>query len=94
MSQARVFQLIPDNGSHQVHFGYSVVILPESTDESIIRNAWTYAVRYSAKGIDLPDYDAAIELLKKRHPSWMVVVSPCIAVYWNTNYPDNDPIDT
>ena len=35
--------------------------------------AWTYALRFSAKGLDLPDWDAALELLIQRHPLWQVI---------------------
>jgi len=29
-------------------------------------------LRHSAKGLDLPDYEAAFKLLRERHPSWHV----------------------
>jgi len=52
---------------------YAVLLLPEITDPGVVTAAWAYAVTFSAKGLNRPDYDAAIELLKKRHPSWQVL---------------------
>lgn len=49
-----------------------VVLLKENITKEVARDAWTHAVRYTAKGIDLPDHDAAAEMLKERHPSWFV----------------------
>ena len=52
---------------------HAVVMLPEVTEAAIVTAAWSYAVTFSAKGLNRPDYDAAVELLKQRHPSWNVV---------------------
>jgi hypothetical protein len=50
-----------------------VVITPTPTQLDIVIQAWSYAVRYTAKGIDLPDYEAAAKLMKARHPTWDVL---------------------
>lgn len=55
----------------------AVVILPEATSIGKARDAWTHAVRYTAKGLDIPDFDAALVMLKERHPSWTVIPSGC-----------------
>lgn len=47
-----------------------LVITPEPINHEIVSAAWGYAVRYTAKGLDLPDHEAAVKLLKERHPSW------------------------
>ena len=52
---------------------YAVLSLPEVTNPDIVTAAWAYAVTFSAKGLNRPDYDAAVELLKKRHPSWQIL---------------------
>jgi hypothetical protein len=72
----RVFQL-QAYGSHPKHpteFQY-VVITPESIDPQSVQAAWSYAVRYTAKGLDLPDHEAALKLLHQRHPSWTIIES-------------------
>jgi hypothetical protein len=57
-----------------------IVITPEHTATEAVRAAWSYAVRYTAKGLDLPDYEKAAELLAKRHPSWTVLQSRLVDV--------------
>lgn len=52
-----------------------IVITPEDTDPAVVQAAWSYAVRYTAKGLDLPDNEAAAKLLLDRHPSWTLVES-------------------
>ena len=51
----------------------AVIIVPEGTQAAVIEAAWAFAVTYSAKGLNIPDYDAALVLLKKRHPSWELI---------------------
>jgi hypothetical protein len=52
---------------------YAVVALPEVTEADVVTAAWAYAVTFSAKGLNRPDYEAALELFKKRHPSWQIL---------------------
>lgn len=72
---------------------YSVIITPEPIEWSKVSNAWTHAVRYSAKGLDLPDYPAALELLKQRHPSWEIIHSHVLDVQWHTVEAGEDVLD-
>lgn len=55
------------NPSHDI---VGVVIIPEPVTADIVGAAWTYAVRYGADGLDLPNYQRAIEILMERHPTW------------------------
>ncbi len=57
-----------------------IVITPEHTPFASVRAAWSYAVRYTAKGLDLPDYEKAAEMLAKRHPSWTIPRSQLVDV--------------
>lgn len=69
----RVFNLMayqPRNETLNV-----VLITPEETDPNIVVSAWSYAVRYTAKALDLPDHEAALALLTERHPSWQLIHS-------------------
>lgn len=80
--QDRVFLL---QGDRQVLLGgdlfgpsrgtVAVVIIPEDIRTEVIEAAWSYAVRYSADGIDLPNYQAAVELMMERHPTWIAAVT-------------------
>jgi hypothetical protein len=71
-SVGTVFKLTGYKGRERVFKG-GVVITPEPTPWEKVRAAWTHAVRYTAPGFDLVNYDAAIELLRKRYPSWTVI---------------------
>jgi hypothetical protein len=68
----RIFVLQPYAGHKPANFYYAV-ITPEPIDHVKVQAAWSYAVRYTAKGLDLPDHEAAITLLKERHPSWTII---------------------
>ncbi|MBX3082793.1 MAG: hypothetical protein KF716_14230 [Anaerolineae bacterium] len=93
--KARVFKLIHAGrkGLGNSVQQYTVVITPEPIEWPKVRNAWTHAVRFSAKGLDLPDYPAALELLKQRHPSWDIIDSYVIDVQWNTSEAGEDVPD-
>lgn len=54
---------------------YCVVITSEDTDVTVVQAAWSYALRYTAKGLDLPDQEAALDLMQQRHPSWQFIRS-------------------
>lgn len=51
----------------------AVVLLQDNVSVEKVEAAWAYAIMYSAKGLTIPDYNAAIELFKSRHPSWEFV---------------------
>jgi hypothetical protein len=67
---SKLFVILGGQHSDDVH---AVLSLPEVTDAEIVIAAWAYAVTFSAKGLNRTDYDAAVELLKKRHPNWQVL---------------------
>ncbi len=72
----RLFQLTSPKlfiNNQTIRFPGALVLTPEPIAEETMVIAWTYALRYSAKGLDLPDYDAALEMLIQRHPSWEIV---------------------
>lgn len=72
------------------HAVIAVAITPDSitTDKAIA--AWSHAVRYTAKGLDLPDYDAAILRLLERHPSWKAERTQPLQAPYNGLEADND----
>lgn len=70
------------------------VITPEPVSLEIITAAWSYAVRYTAKGLDLPDHEKAIEMLKQRHPSWKVMHTQSYPVSVNLALADKDQPET
>lgn len=84
-----VFTLIPYGNQRQNDFSY-VVIVPEGISIQHVAAAWAYAVRYTAKGLDLPDHDAALEMFKQRHPSWTILNSRVISVNVNLSIADQD----
>lgn len=50
----------------------AVAILPESVTGDVVAAAWSYAIRYGADGLDLANYERAIEIMMERHPTWEV----------------------
>jgi hypothetical protein len=72
----RIFQLtVPHHhiNGKRLEFHGAIVMTPEAVSEEQLVIAWTYALRYSAKGLDYPDYEAALNLLIQRHPSWELI---------------------
>lgn len=91
-SADRVFVLKGiDSGQPQF---MAALITPEVVSVEKVTRAWSYAVRYSAKGLDLPDYAAALRLLTERHPSWTVFESRFISVKYNPTYAEGDEPET
>lgn len=70
-------------------FNY-VVLTPEPVDVDTVSAAWAYAIRYTAKGLDLPDHEAALQMLLKRHPSWQFIESTVPAIAINLALADTD----
>jgi hypothetical protein len=91
----RVFQL--QSYGHQQHapkpFQY-VIITPEPVEPQVVQAAWSYAVRYTAKGLDLPDHEAAARLLHQRHPSWIIVESTVHPIGVNLALAEQDNPET
>jgi hypothetical protein len=69
---------------------YYTVVVPEGVQLQEVSAAWAYTVRYTAKGLDLPDHDAAIQLLQKRHPKWQVIATGVHTVSVDLNQADKD----
>ncbi len=67
----QLFQLAP-YGARNPQFQY-VVLTPGPVEDKIVYAAWAYALRHTAQGLDLPDHDAALELMIQRHPSWQII---------------------
>ena len=91
MSQPdRVFSL-QSYGKGNPEFQY-LVLLPEGVSDGavLVPAAWAHAVRFTAKGLDLPDHEKAIKLLKERHPSWTIIPGRCINVPVNLAKADED----
>ena len=85
----RVFPLRPYGNSRGERVDY-VVLTPQPETSDTVGAAWAYAVRYTAKGLDLPDHDAAVELLKKRHPSWKVLQTNVVPIAVDLRKADED----
>lgn len=68
---SRLWQLQP-YGRVQTPFSYCI-LTPEEISQEVIIAAWAYALRHTAQGLDLPDHEAAIQLMLERHPSWQLV---------------------
>ncbi len=43
-----------------------VVITPKPVTVASVRDAWTYAIRHTAKELDVADHEAAIKLMIER----------------------------
>lgn len=61
------FQVSPYD--HQI---IAVAITPQDVTGETVGAAWTYAMRYGADGLDLPNWERAIEIMSERHPSWKI----------------------
>ena len=83
----RIYALQPYNRENDFRY---VVLLPEPQPNEVVIAAWAYAVRYTAKGLDLPDYEAAFKLMLERHPSWEIIESRCMAVKIDLSKADQD----
>jgi len=88
---ARVFVLQPYNRQTQIEY---IVLTSHPEDVQKVTAAWSYAVRYTAKGLDLPDHEAALAMFKKRHPSWEIIESRTYPVNVNLAVADNDEPET
>ena len=67
-----------------------VLITDDTTTPETVRTAWSYAVRYSAKGLDVRDYDGAITLMMSRHPSWQFEKIQIGEAWYDSQIAEND----
>jgi|GEM_PF-2515395 len=85
---SQVWQLQP-YANRDPQFKYAV-ITPEPIEQPVIMAAWAYALRHTAQGLDLPDHQAALQLMMERHPSWQVVEGQAQAVPVKLQLADQD----
>lgn len=71
----------------------AIVNLPEPMPHEKLMAAWSYAVAYSAKGLNMPDVWAAVKLMQERHPSWRITPVSIIRVGYNPRIMDKDVPD-
>lgn len=60
-----------------------VLIAPETVENEEVVIAWSHAIRYTAKGYDVPDYDAALASIAQRHPDWHIAPHPIVTIQYN-----------
>lgn len=70
-----------------------VLITPEGVSPERAAQAWSYALRHTAKGLDIPDYEAAAGMLQERHPTWQTVLSELGTVSYSPALAETDPQD-
>jgi hypothetical protein len=70
--------------------GNGFVLTPDTVTEETVMAAWSYAIRYSAKGLDVPDYEAALKLFQQRHPSWQYFPTDVVNVWYKAEKADSD----
>lgn len=84
---ARVFLL---HGVHHAPQFRATVVTPENISHEKVLSAWSSAVRYSAKGYDVPDYEAAIARMLSKHPTWQVMREPIIPIQYDPVKADDE----
>jgi hypothetical protein len=68
----------------------AVIITPESVQNDDMIIAWSHALRYTAKGLDVPDYEAALASMTQRHPTWHIGSHPIINITYDASKADID----
>ncbi len=72
----RVFNLQPyQNRQRNTNHVNYVIITQEDTEAAVVQAAWAYALQHTAIGLEMPDYDGAVQLMLERHPSWTAINS-------------------
>lgn len=69
-SHAFLLKLYQDR--QPMNTGAAVAIVPKDLTKEDVTLIWTNAVRHTAAGLDIPDYDKAIEALLEQHPDWVI----------------------
>lgn len=83
----------PGVGGRGSHSAVAVVILPEPIRADVVVAAWSYAVRKSADGLDVPNYQSAIKLLMQRHPTWKASITKGYTISFSSEKADDDVPD-
>lgn len=89
-----IFQIV--GMGKDVHTTLATVITPEPTTHTRVQMAWMYAVRQTPKELFVPDYDAALQMMGERHPSWTIMRGEHVArVLYDDRRKEqvNDPLD-
>lgn len=91
----RVFQLMSifPSPTGQPKSQVGSVVLPYLTSLEKVVAAWSYAVCYSADGLDRPNYDKALSLLQQRHPSWLVLPGVSLIANYDRDFVDYDGLE-
>lgn len=85
---SQLWQLQP-YANRDPQFKY-VVLTPEPLEQPVVLAAWAYALRHTAQGLDLPDHQAALELLLERHPSWQIIEGQILTVPVQLQFAEKD----
>lgn len=75
------------------HNFVGVLIVPEPIEKEVVEAAWSYAIRYGADGLDLPNYERSIELLIERHPTWQAYITYGNAIHYRAELANQDTQD-
>lgn len=87
---SKIWHLVSYQGDKVI----ALVILPIESDGKNVSAAWSYALTHTAKGLEHPDHDKALQLLKQRHPSWILEKPyPLGNVGYNRQVSENDVPD-
>ena len=90
----RIYRLLTGPGRPRLPQAIiGLIITPEDMDAKRVTAAWSYALRYSAKGLDVPDTDAAVKLMLDRHPSWRFESRKFPDVWYQPSTAENDKPD-
>lgn len=77
-------------GVPHAHEFRGIILVPESVPTDAVIAAWSNAVRYTAKGYDVPDCVAALALIAQRHPDWHISPHPIVTIDYNPTKADID----
>lgn len=71
----------------------AIVITPDTVDHKTVTIAWTHAVRFTADGLDKPNWEKALHKLEEFHPSWVMVRGKVAGVMVDVNNQEADQPD-
>lgn len=74
---------------HEPKFRATLLTAENISHEKVVA-AWSSAVRYSAKGYDVPDYEAAIARMISKHPTWQVFREPIVPIQYDPAKADDE----
>lgn len=66
------------------------VVTSEPVSSLKVTMAWSYAVQHTMQQPNTHNYPAAIELLKIRHPNWLVIPSALLTIEYIVALADGD----